>query len=114
MAMFEHLGEMTYDNLVNDSTALIVEARKIAASAPELKRGTALGDSEDGYVVLASGGTPIAIAADDIEAGAGVGNVYLTGRFNRERVDEITGYTLTDEDVENFRKVGIHLTWERP
>ncbi len=113
MANYEKIGEMAYDNLIHSAELpLMVERRKVSA-AEEIKRGTALAGGADGLEVMASGGEPAAIAAGDIEAGAAAGEVYLTGHFNRDKVNEITGITLSDEDVEKFRKLGIVLSWAK-
>lgn len=115
MANFEKLGEMAFDNLVNAADLpLVVERRAMDSGVPAIKRGTALMAGTAGLKVLTGGGEPVAIAASDIEAGAKAGEVYLTGHFNRQRVDEITGITLTDTAVNALRKVGIILSWARP
>lgn len=113
MANYEKVSEMFYDNLVYSAELpLVVERRKVTATEKEIKRGTALKAGEGTLDVMASGDTPAAIAAEDIPQNATAGEVYLTGHFNRDKVDEITGITLSDEDVEKFRAIGIVLSRE--
>lgn len=113
MANYEKIGEMSYDNLIHSADLpLMVERRKVNATA-EIKRGTALSAGADSLEVMASGDEPGAIAAGNIAVGETAGEVYLTGHFNRDRVNEITGITLSDEDVEKFRKLGIVLSWAK-
>ena len=96
-----------YENLINDNKYPILTA------AGALKRGTALQVNTDGATLekMTNGGTASAILAEDAAGGGGVAVVYLTGQFNRQKVDEITGITLTDADVEKFRALGIYLEY---
>lgn len=102
-----------YENLINDNKyPILTAARELNSGAGALKRGTALQVNADGATLekMTSGGTASAILAEDA-AGGGVAVVYLTGQFNRQKVDEITGITLTDADVEKFRALGIYLEY---
>ena len=102
-----------YENLINDNKyPLLTAARELNSGAGALVRGTALQVNADGATLekMTNGGTASAILAEDA-AGGGVAVVYLTGQFNRQKVDEITGITLTDADVEKFRALGIYLEY---
>ena len=102
-----------YENLINDNKyPILTAARELNSGAGALKRGTALQVNADGVTLekMTNGGTASAILAEDA-AGGGVAVVYLTGQFNRQKVDEITGITLTDADVEKFRALGIYLNY---
>ena len=102
-----------YENLINDNKyPILTAARELNSGAGALKRGTALQVNADGATLekMTNGGTASAILAEDA-AGGGVAVVYLTGQFNRQKVDEITGITLTDGDVEKFRALGIYLEY---
>ena len=88
-------------------------ARELNSGAGALVRGTALQVNADGATLekMTNGGTASAILAEDAAEGGGVAVVYLTGQFNRQKVDEVTGITLTDADVEKFRALGIYLEY---
>ena len=82
-----------YENLINDNKyPILTAARELNSGAGALKRGTALQVNADGATLekMTNGGTASAILAEDA-AGGGVAVVYLTGQFNRQKVDEITG-----------------------
>ncbi len=103
-----------YENLINDNKyPILTAARELNSGAGALKRGTALQVNADGATLekMTNGGTASAILAEDAAEGGGVAVVYLTGQFNRQKVDEITGITLTDADVEKFRALGIYLNY---
>ena len=103
-----------YENLINDNKyPILTAARELNSGAGTLKRGTALQVNADGATLekMTNGGTASAILAEDAAGGGGVAVVYLTGQFNRQKVDEITGITLTDADVEKFRALGIYLEY---
>lgn len=103
-----------YENLINDNKyPLLTTARELNSGAGALGRGTALQVNADGATLekMTNGGTASAILAEDAAEGGGVAIVYLTGQFNRQKVDEITGITLTDADVEKFRALGIYLEY---
>ena len=95
-----------YENLINDNKyPILTAARELNSGAGALKRGTALQVNSDGATLekMTNGGTASAILAEDAAGGGGVAVVYLTGQFNRQKVDEITGIV---------RKVRMDSGWE--
>lgn len=115
MANFEKIGEMSYDNLVNAADLpMPVERSAFDKSDEVIRRGTVLKKGTKGLTPMtATSDEPFAIAAADIPAGEEAGEIYLAGHFNRDRVNEITGITLSDENVNALRKLGIVLSWAR-
>ena len=108
------LGSTGYENLINNLDAQMVKGTaKLDSTAVAMKRGAALQNDSGKIITLTASGTPYAILADDVAAGGGWASVYLTGHFNRDKVDEITGITVTDAQVEEFRKLGIFLSYAR-
>lgn len=130
----ETIGTMEYDNLIHDTyPEATVFAVTLAAVSAEtmLKRGTVLARNADGkMVVLGSdvsdgmeesepdneaASTPAVancILANDCIAGTDEVDVeaYRTGHFNRNKLIVAEDYTLTADDEEALRSVGILLS----
>lgn len=108
------IGSTGYENLINDLDAQMIKGvAKLDSTAVAMKRGTALQNDSGKIIALTASGTPYAILADDAPAGEGWVSVYLTGHFNRDKVNEITGITITDAQAEAFRDLGIFLSYAR-
>jgi len=109
-------GSVEIDNLIARALPPAeVTGVKIAKGAAEAtyKRGTLLAADTDGNIsVMAAGGNPAYILADDVTVGTDADAAvaaYRTGCFNKEAVEEATGYTLTAADEDALRKYGIVL-----
>ena len=115
MANFEKLGECKFDNLINGvgNLPLITVLRTVLAGQGILKRGTALALNADKKLVIlgTDSATANCVLAQDIDTtDADVdGVVYISGQFNRNSLTVKDGYTITADDVEEFRKAGIFL-----
>ncbi len=130
----EKIGTMEYDNLIHDTfpeaTTFAVTLAAVSAETP-LSRGTVLARNAAGkMVVLGSdvsddieegepdgeAATTPAIAncilAIDCTAGTAdaVVEAYRTGHFNRNKLVVAEGYSLTADDEEALRGVGILLS----
>ena len=72
---------------------------------------TTTGEGEDA-VTATSHQTPDCILCDDIEA-TGSGDIYTSayksGNFAKNKLEEVTGITLTDSDIEALRIKGIFV-----
>ncbi len=104
------IGQVEYDNLIAGvyppATTFMVT---LSASQGTLKRGTVLAGTVAAAVLMASGGTPFAVLADDTDTtdGAEVALAYRTGHFVKNRLIVADEYTLTAADVEALRGKGI-------
>lgn len=87
--------------------------KAIASGQGVLKRGTALALNTDGKCVIlgTESATAAYILAEDINVAENdvTAEVYRTGHFIKNALTAKTDYTITDTDVEEFRKVGIIL-----
>ena len=115
MANFEKLGELTFANITaGNDVPVITGLRTILANAGTLKAGTALAINGDGKMVIlgTASATANCILAEDVEVGSADAKalVYLAGHFCGNKLAVKASYTITDTDVENFRKGGIYLS----
>ncbi len=86
-------------------------------TAATYKRGTVLGRNDAGDVIildtpaLNDSNTAEYILAQDTEIGTSdtVAEVYRSGDFNEDYLIVASGYTLTEADRRNLKKVGIYL-----
>ena len=108
------LGSMEYDGLITGLNPPVrVDGGTIAKlEAPAvLKRGTLLGQGEDGLLTVYGGtGTPDCILCDDTEVGAAEDvpvDVYAAGCFDPEKVTVAEGYTITQADKDKLRAYSI-------
>ncbi len=114
--------EMEYDNLINDyEPKPDIFGVIIRKGQGALKRKTALAKGEDGkFVILGTeklssetsapkANCILAEDAEDATAGDVAATAYRVGHFNENALIVADGYTLTDEDRENFRQGGILL-----
>lgn len=102
------LGTVGYDNLV--IRAGDVGHVELAAGQGILKRGSIINDDGKLYNGSADGKQPLYILCDDTETDdteETTASVYKNGNYIRNSLIVATGYTLTDADVEELRKVNI-------
>ncbi len=115
MANFEKLGECKFGNLINGVGDLprLTVLRTALAGQGILKRGTALAlNADDKLVILGTdGATANCVLAKDVDTTEGDAAcvVYISGQFNRNSLTVKDGYTITADDVEDFRKVNIAI-----
>ena len=109
----EKLGEMVPDNLIASiHVKQITGSVTIASGVGELKRGTVLAmDDEGKMVIMADGLKPYGVLCDAVDASEtdAVGEVYLTGCFNKDALNKATGYELTAGDIQALRNGGIFV-----
>ena len=107
------IGPVEYDNLIAavypPATTFMVT---LDGSQGVLKRGTVLAGSAAEAVILASGGTPFAILADDTDTTGGdeVALAYRSGHFFKNRLIVADGYELTAADAETLRGKDIFVS----
>lgn len=110
----EYVGACAPEFLFASSKYPVSKALKaIASGQGVLKRGTALALNADGKCVIlgTASATAAYILAEDIDATSAdaTAEVYRTGHFIKNALTVKASYTITDADVEEFRKVGIIL-----
>lgn len=115
----EVVGEMEYDDLIN-SAVPAVDVFGVTISALEaettLARGTVLARKTDGTMEVlgtgSEGATANCILSDEVTVGTENTETvaYRTGHFNTNKLIVAESYTLTGDDKEELRKVGILLS----
>lgn len=109
----EYVGACTPEFLFASSKYPVSKALMTIASGAKLARGTALALNAEGKCVIlgTADATAAYILAEDIDAtnADAAAEVYRTGHFIKNALIVKEGYTITDADVEEFRKVGIIL-----
>ena len=110
----EFVGACSPEFLFASSKYPVSNALKVIASGQGvLTRGTALALNADGKCVIlgTADATAAYILAEDIDATSAdaTAEVYRTGHFIKNALTVKASYTITDADVEEFRKVGIML-----
>ena len=120
--LLKKLGNVEADNLVVGTVpALRVGSALLRKNSGELKRGTVLAKSSvDGTLVIL--GTQPAtdetleaygILTDDISVPADEDvhmTIYISGKFNSNKIILAAGYTMTEADKDTLRKYGIEFT----
>ena len=112
---YENLGEMQFDNLVNNvgGVPVVTALRPVLAGQGVLARGTALALNADKKLVIlgTSGGTADCVLAEEVDTTGADAKalVYLSGHFNRNMLKVKAAYTITAADVEAFRAAGVYL-----
>ena len=120
--LLKKLGNVEADNLVVGTVpALRVGSALLRKNSGELKRGTVLAKSSvDGTLVIL--GTKAAtdekleaygILTDDITVPANEDvhmTIYISGKFNSNKIILAAGYTMTEADKDTLRKYGIEFT----
>lgn len=123
MAYIETLGACEYDNLIAGNTIPTHTATgTIASGQGKLTRGTVLalstGTSGTGKLVIlgtTAGSnetlTAYGILCDEVDATSAdaVGEIYVTGQFNTERLIVKESYSMTTADVQALRDGGIYI-----
>ena len=119
MAAIKNYSDITTptpDGLVLAGFPVKTMAVELAAgtAGTTLKRGTVLAKGDDGCAAIATAttGKPYAILADDtaLSTDKVVADAYETGHFNKKKLSVADGYTLTADDVQELRKLGIVLS----
>ena len=110
----EFVGACAPEFLFASSKYPVSKALKnVASGQGVLTRGTALALNADGKCVIlgTADATAAYILAEDIDATSAdaPAEVYRTGHFIKNALVVKESYTITDADVEEFRKVGIML-----
>lgn len=110
----EYVGECTPEFLFASTKYPVSKTlMPIAAGEGTLVRGTALALNAAGKCVVlgTESATAAYILAEDIDATDADVNaeVYRTGHFIKNALAVKADYTITNADVEEFRKVGIIL-----
>ncbi len=119
--LLKKLGKVEADNLVAGTVpALRVGSALLRKNVGELKRGTVLAkSSKDGTLVIL-GTTPesgetleaYGILTDDIAVPADEDvhmTVYISGKFNSNKIIVADGYTMTEADKDTLRKYCIEF-----
>ena len=119
--LLNKLGKVEADNLVVGTVpALRVGSGKLRKNSGAMKRGTVLAKSSaDGALVIlgtekAEGETLEAygILTDDIDVPESEDvnmTIYISGKFNTNRIILADGYTMTENDKDTLRKYGIEF-----
>ena len=120
--LLNKLGTVTADNLITGTDpALRIGSGLLRKNTGELKRGTVLAkSSKDGTLVTlgtASAGDETleayGILTDDITVPADEDvhmTIYISGKFNSNKIILAKGYTMTETDKDTMRKYGIEFT----
>lgn len=120
--LLNKLGTVTADNLIaGTDPALRIGSGLLRKNTGELKRGTVLAkSSKDGTLVTlgtASVGDETleayGILTDDITVPADEDvhmTIYISGKFNSNKIILAKGYTMTETDKDTMRKYGIEFT----
>ena len=120
----QKIGEMHPDDLViNTQPPCRIDGATVRknTAAQLLKRGSVMAKSSvDGKLVIlgstaATGETLEAygILTDNIEVGTSEDvstTIYISGKFNSNKITVADGYTITEKDKDTLRKYGIELT----
>lgn len=120
--LLNKLGTVTADNLIaGTDPALRIGSGLLRKNTGELKRGTVLAkSSKDGTLVtLGTASTDdetleaYGILTDDITVPADEDvhmTIYISGKFNSNKIILAKGYTMTETDKDTMRKYGIEFT----
>lgn len=112
----ENLGTVGFDNLINGAYPPPEPFTvKVKENQGVLKRGSLLATGEGGLELISASttGKANAVLADDVDTGteeAVYATAYRAGHFNTNALILGTEYTLTEEDKEALRSVGILLS----
>ena len=100
------IGTTTPDNLIAGDFPRVTDWLTIPSGV--LARGTVLTSAG---AAMASGGTPFAVLAEDVDASGGAAQapVYLTGEFSKAHLLLNGGAAITDADVAAMRSLSIFV-----
>ncbi|MDE6727763.1 MAG: hypothetical protein K2J80_07465 [Oscillospiraceae bacterium] len=87
----------------------------VKKGAGELRRGTIMAKGSDGLLDVLGKDTEAeayGILTDDINAADEdlSTTIYISGKFNSNKITVADGYTITEKDKDTLRKYGIELT----
>jgi len=106
MALYEKVTLDSNGLIGGPEIAMLTKNVELTA-AKEMKRGTLLTTTSG--KVAAKAGVADCILAEDTDSKAKVATVYISGRFNREKLIVATGDTV-DAHEEELRDKNIYLT----
>ncbi|MBR1728511.1 MAG: hypothetical protein IJ728_03195 [Selenomonadaceae bacterium] len=102
-----------YDELIGGGEIPILNANVTIKGGDAIKRGTLMSISSDNTIAkTAKGGVADYILQEDIEATSEttvIGTVYISGRFNREKIIVANGDSVESHEQE-LRMRNIYLT----
>ena len=117
MNLVSNAGQFNYDGLIAD-TSFPVQTAAVAVASGQgvLVRGSVLGKTAAGDIVLVGGTTPATaeyILADDLDTTLITGNkvnaiTYVSGAFNRAALT-IDGEGTIDSHETDLKKSGLYL-----
>lgn len=116
MRVDETIGSVEYDNLIYGSYPPVETfSVELKAGQGVLKRGSLLAVGADNLELISSTTTGKAncVLAEDVDTGSSDsvrGIAYRTGHFNANNLIVGEEYTITAEDKESLRSVGILLS----
>ncbi len=113
----EQVGAFTPDNLIAGNRHPVDVCHVVIKEGQKLLRGTLLeksAEESDKYVIRGTqpeGSSAEYILADDVDAleEDTVGLAYRTGEFAQNAVIVKEGYSITEEDKTELRRLGIFL-----
>lgn len=117
MNLVNKTGEFKYDGLIADASLPVLEAAvSIESGQGVLLRGSVLGKTAAGKVILVGGATTATaeyILADDIDTGSSVSTpitviTYVSGAFNRKALI-IDGAGKIEDYETDLKKFGLYL-----
>ena len=120
--LLNKLGTVTADNLIaGTDPALRIGSGLLRKNTGELKRGTVLAKSSKDGTLVTLGTTSVddetleayGILTDDITVPADEDvhmTIYISGKFNSNKIILAKGYTMTETDKDTMRKYGIEFT----
>lgn len=110
--------EMIPDNLIMDASKTL-DATIVSMTSPQavIERGTILGVTAEHepvvYGTADSNATPCYVVSDTVDATEETGTVevgvYIAGSFRKSATKVADGYTLSESDLLELRKLGIIL-----
>lgn len=104
------IGETSADNLICKNWPPAISFAAELTEEAQFARGQLLSFDGTGYVAMASGGTPAAVVATDMEESGTICEAYRSGHFYRSTVEEISGYELTTADEATARTYNIYFS----
>lgn len=104
------IGTSTTDNLICKLWPPAVTFAAELTSEAQFSRGQLLSFDGTGYVAMASGGTPAAVVATDMDESGTIAEAYRSGHFYRSTVEEVSDYELTTADEATARTYNIYFS----
>lgn len=118
----QKVAEMKPDDLIaGTQPPCRVGGAVVRKGAGKLKRGTLLAKSSTDAKLVILGSTaatgetlePYGVLCDDVEVGTDEDlstTIYISGKFNANKITVKDGYTITENDKDTLRKYSIELT----